>query len=332
MGPTRQDALNDALERLHDVGFTMEPGFSEHGPMVAEAISTLGHDADVARWVEAYKAKRRHLPVPPHQAPIDGTDEAQWRGALGLPARIADWLEFFHRQLDDAPWQAVLRSWVPLLLPGYAGGLTHGLLRTAHAVRSFPSDGKPTVLQREELARGLAYWAAAYRSSPEQCELPATLLDLAPIAADARSVADVAAALSRHTAIFARMLLTHAELGPIALIQLIHTVTAPTALRNLLPYAAPEFAASAYGPVLRTSAAIFRQVVRSPASTEPAPVAEPTRDRDDLARDAVEHGDEHVIKLTEACLREDGIRPDPVYRAAAEAVLRRLPPWASTAR
>jgi hypothetical protein len=30
---TRQDAINDALERLDDLGFTMEHSFSEHGPM-----------------------------------------------------------------------------------------------------------------------------------------------------------------------------------------------------------------------------------------------------------------------------------------------------------
>lgn len=44
------DALNDALERLKDLGYEMEafPGsgvsaFSMHGPMAAEALASLGH-------------------------------------------------------------------------------------------------------------------------------------------------------------------------------------------------------------------------------------------------------------------------------------------------
>jgi hypothetical protein len=38
MAATRQDAINDVLERLYDLGFTMENSFSERGPMVAEVI------------------------------------------------------------------------------------------------------------------------------------------------------------------------------------------------------------------------------------------------------------------------------------------------------
>lgn len=55
---------------------------------------------------------------------------------------------------------------MPVLVPGYFGGLTHGLIRTAHAVRSFPEDAHPSELQLDELARGLAYWAATYRLLP----------------------------------------------------------------------------------------------------------------------------------------------------------------------
>lgn len=38
-------------------------GSSEHGPMVAEAISTLGCNEDVAGWVEAYRQKHQHAPL-----------------------------------------------------------------------------------------------------------------------------------------------------------------------------------------------------------------------------------------------------------------------------
>ena len=75
MAATRQDAINDALERLYDLGFTMENSFSEHGPMVAEALSTLGRGDAVPRWVETYKAKHDHAPPPPRKEPIDGKNE-----------------------------------------------------------------------------------------------------------------------------------------------------------------------------------------------------------------------------------------------------------------
>jgi len=64
MAVTRQDAINDALDRLSSLGFTMENSFSEHGPMVAEAISTLGCNEDVAGWVEIYKQRHQHAPLP----------------------------------------------------------------------------------------------------------------------------------------------------------------------------------------------------------------------------------------------------------------------------
>ncbi len=163
---TRQDAINEALERLYELGFTMEPGFSEHGPMVAEAVSTLGRNDDVRQWVDAYKAKWRHMPPPQRQEPIDGTSEDRWRNALGVYARTTDWLEFFRRELNQKSWQDILRTWVPVLLIGYAGGLTHGLIRTAYAVRSFPEDGSPATLELDELAPGLAYWAGTYHAVP----------------------------------------------------------------------------------------------------------------------------------------------------------------------
>jgi ABC-type transporter Mla subunit MlaD len=35
----RQDAINAELDHLSDLGFTMEQFFSEHGPVVVEAIT-----------------------------------------------------------------------------------------------------------------------------------------------------------------------------------------------------------------------------------------------------------------------------------------------------
>jgi hypothetical protein len=45
---------------------------------------------------------------------------------------------------------------------------------------------------------------------------------------------------------------------------------------------------------------------------------------DRVAR-AVAHGDDHVIKLTEACLALNARRPSPAFLAAADAVAVHLP-------
>jgi hypothetical protein len=100
-------------------------------------------------------------------------------------------------------------------------------------------------------------------------------------------------------------------------------------MRNFLPYFPREFGTWAYGSLWRVSAAIVARVTGTLTSgSEIHPkIGEPALEPDDLIARAIEHRDEHVIKLTEACLREDKLRPDPVYRAAAEAVLLRLRRW-----
>ena len=48
-------------------------------------------------------------------------------------------------------------------------------------------------------------------------------------------------------------------------------------------------------------------------------------DEDALADRAIAHGDEHVIKFTEACLHRQAVGPSPVYFAAADHVLGMIP-------
>ncbi|HEX3970755.1 MAG TPA: questin oxidase family protein [Stellaceae bacterium] len=338
---TRQDAIEDGLARLKGTGFTMAPGFAEHGPMVAEAISSLGFNDRIAGWVDGYNAQRRHLPLPPPQRPIDGADDSDWRAALGVYPRAADWLAFFRRALVETPWQEVLLLWVPRLLDGHAGGLTHGLIRTAHAIRCLPSTGVPSDLTRDELAHGLGYWAASYHVSPGDptrsgsADLDAALArlprsenaDIAPAIESLAPVADIDAAISRHTATLARLLLAHDELAPIPAIQLIHAITAPRSMRDLLPFLPAESGPRAYRLLWRVSAGIVARLARPLAagSESDAPRLEASMTPAELADRAVAHGDEHAIKLTEAVLHEDRLHPDPVYRVLAEAMLRRLP-------
>jgi hypothetical protein len=46
---------------------------------------------------------------------------------------------------------------------------------------------------------------------------------------------------------------------------------------------------------------------------------------EELRERAAEHGDEHAMKFTEACLREYAIRPDRKYLVAATRLQSKLP-------
>ena len=350
----RTDALHDALERLEGYSYLDGGGVPCHGPMGAEALSALGHDDLVAGWVEGYKA--RHVPIdaPPRKTPVDVTTEAAWTAALGDFARIDDWADAFTQRLDDEPWPDVLATWVPRLLPGYGGALAHGLIRTAHAVRAL-SEPELSTLQRDELARGLALWAAAYLRLPGRPELhgtrpladaiahlPRGTADWNPMEAamfvrldelddfagavealGPPSTSDGDDALGDLSAAFCRVMLDHpdAPVGP-----LVHTVTPIAAVRALTPYAPTLTAASVYAQLWQVDAGLVagltdRHVIDGTTAKEPPATTE------ELAERAVENQDPHAMKFVEACLREHARRPDDVYLHAARHVVERSTPW-----
>ncbi|WCD87339.1 hypothetical protein KPP03845_103716 [Streptomyces xanthophaeus] len=353
------DALNDALERMDDLGYERGQGvdLANHGPMGAEALAVLGQVDEVARWVGRYRKAMEHHEPPAARFALDPADESSWRPALGSFRRAGDWERLFVRELAEAHWREVLVRWWPRLLPGLFAGLTHGVIRTAHAVRGLYATGDGgTVLQLRELARGLAYWAARYSELPGRPrlhgphELPDAVATLPRVPLDgpmgpgtARHRLDALAELpgydaslealapqqaprllSEMTAQFADVYLGHPEVYPVPLI---HGVTAPAAVRLVLPHLPQEL----YEPTLARlwqvqSAFLFaftsdRRDEGTAAWQAEVPDLPPL---DELGARAAEHGDEHVIKFTEACLREYALRPDPRYPAAAFAAQRRI--------
>ena len=351
----RQDALNDALERLEGYEYLDLPGpFACHGPMGAEALSTLGYDDLVADWVEAYKSRHEPLDPFPTLESIDPRDEASWRGALGQVFRANDFTAMFAGELDNEPWQDVLRRWLARLFEGSAGGLRHGIIRSAHAVRAMPDEGVPSELALRELARALGLWAAVYTPLPGHPELKGSLdLDSAiaslprptdawaPIEAgtfsrmgelDRFSVAVEAlgrpqagdAAFSDLSAAFCRLLLEFPDLDPIPLV---HMVTPIGAARSLLPYLSGLTLEAVYTHLWQVSAAIVCGFTPAPLrkNREVREVDE-TISPDELIARVIEHRDPHVLKFSEVCLSEHWNRSDPVYLVAAEHVLNNTSP------
>ncbi|MDT0309558.1 hypothetical protein RM780_21735 [Streptomyces sp. DSM 44917] len=232
-----------------------------------EALAVLGYPGEVARWVEDYRAAMPHHEPPAPRFALDPADASSWRPALGAFDRSGDWEVLFARELAEAPWRQVLARWWPRLLPGLWAGLTHGVIRTAHAVRGLAAAEEPTPAQLTEPARGLAYWAARWTALPGQPRLTGTHDLAAAVAAVPRPprqegerpgpgmaagrlarlgslpgyeeapclpAADQAPRLlGELTLRCADVCLHHPEVYPVPLV---HGVTAPAAVRLVLPH------------------------------------------------------------------------------------------------
>jgi hypothetical protein len=350
---TRSDALADALDRLRDYTYLDAPGFACHGPMGAETLSNLGHDDLVAAWVDDYRKRHEPLPAPPANDRLDTHDENALRAALGDVFRVSDWAAMFREELGNRPWQDVVRQWAPPLLAGYGGALTHGLIRTAHAIRALPTEGPPSAPLLDELASGLALWAATYRSLPGRPALhgPLTLaeavarlprpgepwpgleagtfarideLETFPQAVEALGPPPSAGdALSYLSAQFCRVILARPQ---VFAVPLVHTVTPIAAGRTLLPYLPAVSINDLYARLWHIGAAITVSFTPSGLSAA-AQAGTESGSPDDLLASAVAHQDPHALKFSEACAQEYALNPDPVYLLAARHVLGQLKAW-----
>jgi hypothetical protein len=340
------DQLDDALGVFATTAPQFGPhGLSNHGPMASEVLEHLGRADAIPGWAAAYRERLDDAP-PPARGPL-GEDE--WPGALGSPDRFPQWLTLFEKEIADRPVAAVTGEWVPRLVPGTVGAATHGLIRTAHALRALGVSDTPP--RRLEVATGLAFWASQYQELPgppllighQGVEAALTDLPYLPeetpteflITEQVAHVADIADEFEQGVASLghsggpvelldalaiggARAYLRNAELGnPIALI---HSVTGPLALELVLPWLAAEDHDAALAYAWQATAAIHvaYAVDRHPPEGNgdvPSP--------DELIDRALASGDEHAIKLTEAALRSHARTGDrDLLRAAADASVR----------
>ncbi len=336
------EAMEDALALLAETGPEYHAGLANHGPMAAEALVALGRFDAVVPWVERY---RRRLDARPSGSRPIGDD---WKEALGVPARVADWSAYFGRLVAEAPWRDVLAAWVSRLSPGIFAAAFHGAIRTAHAARSLEAVETPA--RRRELGEGLAYWAANFHSFPETRgdertgRLPARALADVPLVPAADQVAhgdltdriapverlrpfaavadladpsgDASAFLSDLTATFAGAF--RASVPPGNLIAFVHGVTGPGAVRLLLPYVDAASGREALRYAWQGAAALYSGFSGRPPGPPGTAAPEPAA----LVDAAVATGDEHAIKFTEVCLRENALAPAPVYLEAAGHAVR----------
>lgn len=312
-------AYDEALERFHTTGPEFAGWLSNHGPMVVEALANQGRPEGIHRWVDGYLTRLDERP-----RGIEAIRSEEWREYLGDPVRTGDWIDFFTREVAQRPWREVLVQWWPRLLPGIAAGATHGVIRVGHAVEALGAiESQPRI---DELAHGLAYWAARW--------LPVPVVPLAGVLQPEQAIAIIPAVPVQEFGIRSRIAqldqtpgwgaqasqlqapdtehvpavvdalidaalgfyATHAHGNPT---MLVHAATAPNAVRNVLPLLPRELWRPSLDAVWTATAAIVAAYRPSGAALPPPAPA----DADDLLDQAVAHGGEHVIKLADTAVR-----------------------------
>lgn len=341
------EAMEAALERLAKTGPEYHGRLANHGPMAAEALVVLERPDAVVPWVDYYRT--RLLDHPGGSRPID---PKEWHEVLGQGGRVGDWIVFFDRALDERPWKTVLAEWVPRLSPGIIAAAFHGVIRTAHAVRSL--DAQETPARRRELAEGLAYWAATYEVLPESKprvaghRMPSdAIAEVRAVPPDERqsygniserlrpldafppfagvadlvdATGDASAFISNLTETFARAFLVNVPRGG-SVITYLHGVTGPSAMRLLLPHLDGHARTEMLRYGWQGAAGVYAASGGEPGT--PA-IPDAAGSFDDLIDRAIATRDEHAIKFTEACRRENALNPKPIYHAAASDAVTRL--------
>jgi hypothetical protein len=329
------DLLDAGLARLHAQFPDPNVHRANHVPMVIEALGALGRADAIAPWLDENLGDHA-----PSTDPIRPIDSEHWRELLGRPERYSDWRAFFIAELETDDWRVVLKRWVARFTPGLPGAATHGVIRTGHAVRSLAA--RDSAIRRKELATGLAYWAVNYeelpwdgRVAPEKsvadalARVEARLPEREPprgnIVTGLRALAETPSflpvaglvddrdperTLGEMAPLFARLYLRNPERR----IAFTHAITAPSALRLLAPHLDEESVRAATRRAWQAAAGIY-VVYGDPRLSAPAPRA--PVGREELVARTVENGGAHSIKLTEACLREEAVSPDPILLAAA---------------
>lgn len=290
---------------------------ANHLPMALVALDRLGADrAAMRRFADGYA--RRLQPAAPSASALDPHD------LLGSGGDYPRFLRFFQDRIREAGSDAVLRDWVPVLMPGLAASAFHAMIRLAYALDSGLDD---------EIALALADWASEYAALPLSQEAAGGALD--EIAGALR--ATMAGHVFRPGIIIDKMLelawdpaLAGACVQPRAAptlaaiarfgldayaeredFTLLHVVTACHAFRLVQPFVSDHVQALRY---------LWQAVLMAWLSIALTPPGRDARARDwpDLGPEAIAAqaraaGDDHVIKLCHTALCEHEAYGDRRY-------------------
>jgi hypothetical protein len=123
---------------------------ANHLPMALVALDRLGAGAPTMQAFADHYALRL-VPAAQASAALDPHDY------LGSAGDFPRFVRFFEERIGESGVDAVLRDWVPELLPGLAASAFHSMIRLAYAIEAGAD---------EEIAHALAFWASEYATLP----------------------------------------------------------------------------------------------------------------------------------------------------------------------
>jgi hypothetical protein len=318
------DPISDACAGLLAEGRDHAPQYgnrlTNHLPMALVALDRLGADAaTLRRFADGY-ARRLGSVAPP----ASGLDPHDYLGSGGDYPRF---VRFFQERIREAGVEAVLRDWVPVLMPGLAASAFHAMIRLAYALDSGVED---------EIARALAYWASEYASLPlSQAPSEGALGEIAEglrlkmmghvfrpgIIIDRMLEVAWHPALAG-AAVQPRMAPALADIARFGLdaywaredFTLLHVVTGCHAFRIVQPFVNDRAQALRY--LWQAVLAAWLTVVTSPSGREDA-TDWPAPGHEAIAAQARLSSDDHVIKLCHSALCEYRAYGDRRYLRAA---------------
>ncbi|MEM7099420.1 MAG: questin oxidase family protein [Pseudomonadota bacterium] len=334
---------DDILLEMRPYGCNLKNGFSNHTPMVIEALAALNHGHLAHTWFTQRKSGIALRPVS-----SDPITEENLRNALGQSDRFTDWMNYFSEQIDKRGWHATAARWVPTLGPGFLTAACHGVIRVGHAVRALRV--KDTGARRQELAYALASWCTDYKELENKhtpAEFPLgpyngqdlmqrlTLLDEDYRKNDG-AITTAVGQLASHGIFLAQVQkLTFAQVNDTILaiaktsadvflhnarstlgaIVFTHAITCVAAVRNIAPCLSEEHQRILIYEAFFAIAALHTVYATSPLKSSPK---SSDRTPDEIVSHAVNHGDDHVIKLTEACINFYKYTQDDRFLVAAD--------------
>ena len=336
MGSSGTGTLDEAYQRLHATGPEFDGWLSNHGPMAAEAMVRRGHAGQVHRWLDGYM--RRLEEFPRGSGPIgsawqdalgDPRRIADWTGYFDREVTGQPW-----RQVLDTWWPRLLPGVAAAATHGvirvghavraltedgedadHLTELAHGLAYWAarwQPVPGAPAAGPlPVTAAAGEPAGAAAAaadpLAAVPRIADQSGGIRERLAQLAelpgwPAALAAPQIPASAEALRSWLAgLVDAATIRYLRYGHGESTMLVHSATAPNAVLRTLPVLdrrlwAPSVAASWAAAAALT--AIYTPAAPAAQTELPDSPAGPQAVQETFAQ-AVEHGDEHVIKFAD---------------------------------
>jgi len=317
---------DQALATIHQYGPATTEGFFNHSAMVIEAISSLGFERELPQWLQGEFENALTRTGIKQKITQDN-----WQQALSDKSRFDDWVLYFKQQFTEQGWQTSLNHWCGIFARGFISSAAHGVIRTAHAYRALSR--LDNTIRQQELAHALASWAVGYRELPVQNQpgrgklnAQQALAKIATVPSEqqvgegfitagyetikfAPNFSNQVAAINMSgdldvvaddiTVAFAELFI-QASHSPFTTIVFAHAITGATAAFNLLAALDERNARELLFRAWQAGCALKAAFQDRPLQAI-KPAQYPLKP-EQLAANAIKHGDDHVIKVTEACL------------------------------